>query len=198
MIKDIYIKVLYPEHSHTPALQVAWFSWTRNISGWSASPLSTRGAGQLLPSAQNSHPGVQLLRYARILHIFWDQSYCYGSRGGNATPLYAPLPEPGELIAPRSPHPPTMLASQNVRHSAKPYHMPQTLLLSTTDRNCRPTWHKFQPQGGKSTPYTVHIQNTPIKLALFEFCGSGPAPTLWPWYSVAPNQEKLHATPSPV
>jgi hypothetical protein len=32
--------------------------------------------------------------------------------------------------------------------------MPQTLMLSTTDRNCRPTLHKFQSQGGKE--YTIH------------------------------------------
>ncbi len=36
--------------------------------------------------------------------------------------------------------------------------MPQTLLLSTTDRNCRLTWHKFQPQGGKG--YTIHSTHT--------------------------------------
>ncbi len=33
--------------------------------------------------------------------------------------------------------------------------MPQTLLLSTSDRNCRQIGQKFQPQGEKSTPYTV-------------------------------------------
>jgi hypothetical protein len=36
--------------------------------------------------------------------------------------------------------------------------MPQTLLLSTTDRNGRPTWHKFQPQGAKL--YTIHSTHT--------------------------------------
>jgi hypothetical protein len=48
--------------------------------------------------------------------------------------------------------------------------MPQTSLLSTTDRNCRPIWHRFQPRGVKSTPYTAHIHSTNIKLAPFEFC----------------------------
>ncbi len=45
--------------------------------------------------------------------------------------------------------------------------MPQTLLLSTTDRNCRPTWHKFQPQGGKE--YTIHSTHT--QYTHFKFCG---------------------------
>jgi len=45
--------------------------------------------------------------------------------------------------------------------------MPQTLLISTTDRNCRPTWHKFQLQGGNE--YTIHSAH--ILLAPFEFCG---------------------------
>jgi hypothetical protein len=49
--------------------------------------------------------------------------------------------------------------------------MPQTLLMSTTDRNCRPTWHKFHLQGGKEYTYTVNIHNTHILQAPFEFCG---------------------------
>ncbi len=62
--------------------------------------------------------------------------------------------------------------------------MPQTLLLSTTDRNCRPTWHKFQRKGGKST----HTQYTHL---------ASPFWILWQNFRpVAPNQEKPHTTPS--
>ncbi len=42
--------------------------------------------------------------------------------------------------------------------SAKPCHLPQTVLLSTTNRICRPIWHKFQQQGEKS--YTVNSTHT--------------------------------------
>jgi hypothetical protein len=66
--------------------------------------------------------------------------------------------------------------------------MPQTLLLSTTDRNCRPTWHKFQPQGGKE--YIIHSTHTQYTHL------AGPFWVLWqnprPF---APNQEKPHTTP---
>ncbi len=57
--------------------------------------------------------------------------------------------------------------------------MPQTLMLSTTDRNCRPTWHKFQPQGEKE--YTIH--STPFQV-------------LWQnLRPIAPNQEKPRTAP---
>jgi hypothetical protein len=62
------------------------------------------------------------------------------------------------------------------------------LLLSSTDRNCRPTWQKFQPQGGKEyTIHSTHKQFTHL---------AGPfwvlRKNLWP---VAPNQEKPHTSP---
>ncbi len=48
--------------------------------------------------------------------------------------------------------------------------MPQTLLLSTTDRNCRPTWHKFQPQGGKEyITHSKHTQYTHFSWPLLSF-----------------------------
>jgi hypothetical protein len=47
----------------------------------------------------------------------------------------------------------------NSRQPPKPNYLPNTRLLWCTDRNCRPAWHRFQPQGGKE--YTVHsIQYT--------------------------------------
>jgi hypothetical protein len=33
--------------------------------------------------------------------------------------------------------------------------------LKCTDRNCRPAWHRFQPQGGKE--YTVHSIHYTVK-----------------------------------
>ncbi len=47
--------------------------------------------------------------------------------------------------------------------------MPQTLLLSTTDRNCRPTWHKFKSQG-KRVHHTCYT-NRVLTFNCFEFCG---------------------------
>ncbi len=91
-----------------------------------------------------------------------ESDYPLNSKRGNAIPFPFPLPEPGSVMIWRAiaqlPLPPTILAKVwNRRYSAKPYHMPQTLsvLLSTTDRNCRPIWHQFQPQeGGKEYMYT--------------------------------------------
>jgi hypothetical protein len=69
--------------------------------------------------------------------------------------------------------------------------MPQTLLLSTTDRNCRPIWHKLQSQEGKSTPYTEHIHNT---LHTFEFCGR----IFGKWPTIRKSLIPLLTTPSSV
>ncbi len=72
-------------------------------------------------------------------------------------------------LLPHSPSPPNLLASCEISDiQTKPYHMLQTLLLSTTGtgRNCRPTGHKFQPQEYR---YTIH--STDISLAPFEFFG---------------------------
>jgi hypothetical protein len=75
------------------------------------------------------------------LHVF--------SKGRERNPTPPPL------------HAPLSGCEISTSQSAKPYHMPQTLLLSTTDRNCRPTWHKFQPQGGKEyTIHSTHIRNS--------------------------------------
>ncbi len=66
--------------------------------------------------------------------------------------------------------------------------MPNRKLLSCTDRNCRPAWHRFQPQGGKE--YTVHSIHTLYKHLAGSF-----------WVlrqnlqQVAPNQEKPQTTP---
>ncbi len=70
--------------------------------------------------------------------------------------------------------------------------MPQTLLLSTTDRNCRPTWHKFQPPQGEKrvhhTQYTTtHTQYTHL---------AGPFRVFWQnLRPVAPKHEKPHTLP---
>jgi hypothetical protein len=59
--------------------------------------------------------------------------------------------------SPSLPHPASQLG--NSRQPPKPNYLPNTTLLKCTDRNCRPAWHRFQPQGGKE--YTVHsIQYT--------------------------------------
>jgi hypothetical protein len=59
--------------------------------------------------------------------------------------------------------------------------MPQTLLLSTTDRNCRPILHKFQPQRGKEYTihstlytYTVHTFSWPHLSFVAESTANGP------------------------
>ncbi len=65
---------------------------------------------------------------------------------------------------------------------------------STIDRNCRQTWHKFQPQGGKE--YTIHCTHTQYTHL------AGPFWVLWQNpRPVAPNQEKsipLPTTPSSI
>jgi hypothetical protein len=72
--------------------------------------------------------------------------------------------------------------------------MPQTLLLSTTDRNCRPTWHKFHPLGGNE--YTIHCTHTQYThlAGLFRVLWQNLRP-------VSPNQESpipLPTTPSSI
>ncbi len=84
---------------------------------------------------------------------------------------------------------PSLLASWEIadRHPNQTI-LPNTRLLPCTDRNCRPAWHRFQPQGVRSTLYTVY--NTLYKHLAGSF-----------WVlrqnlqQVVPNQEKPHTTP---
>jgi hypothetical protein len=80
---------------------------------------------------------------------------------------------------PHSPPPPTLVASFEIAESQPNHTICQTFLLSTTDRNCRPTCHKFQPQGGKR----VHTVSWHL-LVLWQ--------NLRP---VAPHQKNPHTTP---
>jgi hypothetical protein len=71
-----------------------------------------------------------------------------------------------ESDCPTPPLSPTVLASVKCKTFSKSS-LPQTLLLSTTDRNCRPIWHKFQPKGGKE--YKVHSTHTQYTLLAGSF-----------------------------
>ncbi len=71
--------------------------------------------------------------------------------------------------SPFLPHPASWL--WNSRQTPKPNYLPNTRLLWFTDRNCQLTWHRFQPQGGKSTPYTVYAYTTHTFSWHPEFCG---------------------------
>ncbi len=87
-----------------------------------------------------------------------------------------------------SPLPPCQLAV-NIRHSTKPYHMPQTLLLSTTDRNCRPIVAQFSAAGGKRVhhtqyTYTVHSFSWSLLSFVAESSASGPQSGIAPYHSL--------------
>jgi hypothetical protein len=121
-------------------------------------------------------------------------------RIGNATPLPASLPEPGSVMicrgfSPTPPLPPTstLLPSSEIADSLPNHHLPQTLLLSTTEINCQPIWHRFQQQGGESTQYTEHSTQYTVHTfswLLFSFAAESSASS--------PNQEKSHTTPSSI
>jgi hypothetical protein len=114
-------------------------------------------------------------------------------RGGIATPLPAPLPEPGSVmisdkgtLVPHSPSPPTLLASCETSQT-KSYCPRLTVVNYWQKLPCRPTWHKFQPHGTQYTLHSTHRQYTHL---------AGPLWVLWQnLRSVAPNQEKPHTTP---
>ncbi len=122
-----------------------WACWQRPPDPAAASPWSplwaTRGRGSSPPTPQNLATAEYWYHKSSVgdpWHFGMDPNPC----------LWLMFPNPA--------------APLNIRYPGKPYNFPPTLLLSTSDRNCR----QISAPVGKSSPYTVHTHLA----GPFEFC----------------------------
>ncbi len=94
---------------------------------------------------------------ASLAHIFCHRGKGYTLHVHSTHTQHTRLAGPFWVLYPH-PFQPTMLASCDILGIQPIHSICPTLLLSTTDRNCQPTWHKFRPKREKE--YTIHGTHT--------------------------------------